>query len=245
MNKLFAIVFVGICSVFAQQAGESVIYKVDGKDYEGYYVSPGKNAPLVMIIHDWDGLTGYEVKRAGMLLKQGYAAFAVDMFGKGVRPTKIDDKKKLTGALYADREKMRLLMEGGLDAAKSKGANVKNAVAIGYCFGGSCILEWARAGVELKALISFHGALSSPQGQDFANVKGQVLVFHGTADRSVPMSDFAQLADDLENADVRHEMTTYSSAPHAFTVFGSDRYREGADKKSWRRFMVFLENELK
>lgn len=81
-------------------------------------MSPSKNAPLVYMVHDWDGLTDYEIKRAQMLNDMGYATFAVDLFGKDVKPQTVDEKKKLTGELYKNREKMKELLYAGLDAAK-------------------------------------------------------------------------------------------------------------------------------
>lgn len=231
--------------VLSASMGESVNYSVDGRPYEGYYVSPGNNAPLVLIIHDWDGLTDYEVKRAHMLAEMGYAAFAADLFGAGVRPTKVEDKRQHTGELYRDRAKMRALMFAALDEARKKGADTGNAVTMGYCFGGAAVLELARSGADLKGFVTFHGGLKTPEGQDYTNARGEILVMHGTADSAITMDQFAALASELETAGVKHEMVTYSGAPHAFTVFGSDRYRQDADRKSWARFSAFLEEKLR
>jgi len=229
----------------AAAAGALVDYKVGEAAFEGYYVAPAPAAPLVLLIHDWDGLTGYEVTRAGMLADLGYAVFAADLFGKGVRPATLEEKKALTGALYADRAKMRALLNGALAAAKAQGANVDNAVAMGYCFGGAAVLELARSGAPLKGFVAFHGGLATPAGQDYSAVKGSVLILHGSADASVSMDEFADLAVALETAGIPHEMTTYGGAPHAFTVFGSDRYRKDADEKSWRRFVEYLDATLR
>jgi len=197
------------------------------------------------LIHDWDGLTDYEVKRANMLADLGYAVFAADLFGAGVRPTEVKDKRQHTGELYKDRQKMRALMMGALNAAKAKGAKVENTVAAGYCFGGAAVLELARSGANLKGFATFHGGLKTPDGQNYANTKGEILIMHGTADSAITMDQFAVLANELEKAGVPHEMITYSGAPHAFTVFGSNSYRETADKKSWERFQDFLAHRLK
>ncbi len=225
-------------------AGSSLTYTVDGEPYEGYYVSPGENAPLVLLIHDWDGLTDYEIKRAEMLAGMGYAVFAADLFGKGVRPTEIRDKRQHTGELYKDREKMRRLLNGALQEAAGRGADIGNAVAMGYCFGGAAVLEFARAGADLKGFVTFHGGLKTPEGQDYSAARGSLLILHGTADAHITMDQFAGLAVELEQAGVSHEMITYGGAPHAFTVFGSDRYREDADVKSWRRFSTYLKATL-
>lgn len=226
-------------------AGEAVVYQVNGADYEGYYVSPAAGAPLVVLLHDWDGLTDYEIKRSEMLADLGYAVFAADLFGKGVRPTELKDKKEHTGELYKDRAKLRALVQGAVDTAKKLGANVDNAVSMGYCFGGAAVLEYARSGANLKGHVTFHGGLSTPEGQDYSQAKGTILVLHGTADSSITMQDFANLASELESQGVSHEMITYSGAPHAFTVFGDDRYREDADRKSWQRFTEYLAATLK
>ena len=224
--------------------GTAISYEINGQSYEGYYVSPSDKAPLVLLIHDWDGLTDYEVKRANMLADSGYAVFAADLFGAGVRPTEVKDKRQHTGELYKDREKMRALMKGALDTAKSKGANIENVVAMGYCFGGAAVLELARSGEDLKGFATFHGGLKTPEGQDYTKTRGKILIMHGTADKAITMDQFAALANELESAGVANEMITYGGARHAFTVFGGDRYQQAADRKSWKRFTEFLTETL-
>ena len=225
--------------------GAAVTYQVNDQSYEGYYISPSDNAPFLLLIHDWDGLTDYEIKRANMLADLGYAVFALDLFGAGVRPTELEDKRQHTGELYKNREKMRALMQGALDAAKKRGANIQNAVAFGYCFGGAAVLELARSGADLKGFATFHGGLKTPEGQNYAKTKGKILIMHGSADEAITMDEFAGLAKELESAGVAHEMITYGGAQHAFTVFGESRYKETADKKSWKRFTEFLTDTLK
>ncbi len=240
MKYFMAIVFTLLISTAYGADGKAVSYDVDGKPYEGYYISPSPGSPLILLVHDWDGLTDYEVKRANMLADMGYAVFAADLFGAGIRPTEVRDKRQHTGELYKDRKRMRFLLQSALDRAKSKGADVHNAVAMGYCFGGAAVLEFARAGADLKGFITFHGGLSTPDGQDYSKPKGTLLILHGTADENITMDQFAALAGELEKRGVSHEMITYGGAPHAFTVFGSSRYREEADRKSWKRFTEFL-----
>jgi len=225
--------------------GTVVAYEVDGKSYEGYYVSPTNKAPLVLLIHDWDGLTDYEIKRSHMLAELGYAVFAMDLFGAGVRPTEVKDKRQHTGELYKDRDKMRALMTGALETAQDRGADVGNAIAMGYCFGGAAVLEWARSGADLKGFATFHGGLKTPEGQDYSKAQGQILIMHGTADSAITMEQFAGLANELEATGIDHEMITYGGAKHAFTVFGGSRYQEAADMKSWKRFTEFLADTLK
>ncbi|MFZ0243829.1 MAG: dienelactone hydrolase family protein [Desulfobacterales bacterium] len=245
MNFFFYFLALLMVSTTAAAGGKPVVYEVNGTSYEGYYTGATAKAPLIVLVHDWDGLTDYEIKRADMLAKMGYAVFAVDLYGAGVRPTKLEDKRQHTGELYNDREKMRAILNAALKTAQSQGGDIGNAVAMGYCFGGAAVLELARSGADLKGFVTFHGGLSTPEGQDYAKTKGKLLILHGTADTAVTMTDFAALAVALESSGVAHEMITYGGAPHAFTVFGSDSYRADADKKSWQRFTEFLEETLK
>lgn len=224
--------------------GKAVEYQVNGDNYEGYYVSAGDEAPLVLLMHDWDGLTGYEVKRAQMLADMGYSVFAADLFGAGVRPTENKDKKQHTGELYKDRDKMRALMNGALSEAVALGGDANNAVVMGYCFGGAAVLEMARSGADMKGFVTFHGGLGTPEGQDYSDATGSFLILHGSADTAITMDQFASLTNQLEAAGLEHEMVTYSGAPHAFTVFESQRYREDADRKSWALFSEYLDTTL-
>jgi dienelactone hydrolase len=245
MRYLLSLFIILVCATVAfGETGQDVMYRVNGDAYEGYYVSAGERAPLILLIHDWDGLTDYEVKRSHMLAELGYSVFAIDLFGAGVRPTEIEDRRQHTGELYRDRVKMRKLMYGALNEAKARGANSRNAVAVGYCFGGAAVLELARAGADLKGFATFHGGLATPEGQDYSKARGDILIMHGTADSAISMEQFAALAKELESAGVSHEMITYGGAEHAFTVFGGNRYDEDADKKSWQRFTEFLERTL-
>lgn len=224
-----------------------IIYTVDNKPYQGYYAKADRpNAPFILLIHDWDGLTDYERQRADMLAKEGYNVLAADMFGAGVRPTALKDKKRLTGELYEDRNKMRRLLAEALNTAQAQGNNVHEGVTMGYCFGGSVALELARSGFEQKAFVPFHGGLELPSFQNYDNTKGEILVFHGSADEAVPFEDFTALGKTLEASQVPHEMITYSGAVHAFTDFNNpDRYDARADERSWKRFLGFLADEYK
>lgn len=226
-------------------AGEKVSYSVAGEAFEGYRATAkGSSKGLVLVIHDWDGLTAYEEQRADMLADMGYDAFAVDLYGKGNRPVETGAKKAETGKLYKDRERMRALILGGLDEARksSKG----DAVVMGYCFGGAATLELARSGKarNVTGYATFHGGLKTPEGQSYGAGTSPILVAHGGADRAISMDQVADLAEELEAAGVTYDIEVYSGAPHAFTVFGSKAYREKADKKSWTAFTNFLAENL-
>ena len=244
MQRLFvlslSLLFCGLTSVHAKD----ITYRVQNQPYEGFMINKGKSAGTILLLHDWDGLTDYEKKRARMLADLGSSVFAADLFGKGVRPTENKDKRQHTGELYQDRAKMRALMLGALKTAKENGLNTGEVVAMGYCFGGAAVLELARSGALMKGFVTFHGGLATPDGQNYSKTKTPVLVFHGTADSAITMQDFASLAEQLEKSDVPHEMITYGGAPHAFTVYDSGRYRKSADEQSWKRFTAFLKERL-
>jgi dienelactone hydrolase len=234
-------VFVGT----AASAGESVGYKVDGADFEGYFAkAPDTAKGLVVVIHDWDGLGGYEQKRADMLAQMGYDAFAIDLFGKGNRPATLEARMAETGKLYKDRETMRSLLLGGLAEAQKRSQG--DIVVMGYCFGGTATLELARSGKasKVKGYTSFHGGLATPAGQGYPKDTPPIFIAHGGADTIIKMPEVAAFAEELEKAGVRYDLEVYSGAPHAFTVFGAPVYREHADKKSWATFQDFLKAQL-
>lgn len=141
---------------------------------------------------------------------------------------------------------MRRLLAGALNTGQAQGNNVRAGVTMGYCFGGGVALELARAGFEQKAFVPFHGGLETPTGQSYDKTKGEILVFHGTADEAVPLEDFTALGKTLEASKVPHEMITYSGAVHAFTDFNNpDRYDARADERSWNRYLDFLAHTYK
>ena len=228
----------------AQLSAEPVTYSYQDQRYQGYYLADKADLPLVLLLHDWNGLTDYEIKRAHMLSEQGYAVFAADLFGAGIRPTKDEDKRQHTGELYQDRAKMRGLIEAALKQAETLGADISNAVLMGYCFGGAGVLEMARAGAEYRGFVSFHGGLATPEGQDYKKAQGALLILHGAADRHISLDDFNQLAKQLEQEHDNYEMIAYGGAQHAFTEWNGDRYHTEADRRSWQRFLNFLEHTL-
>jgi len=229
----------------AALAGETVNYNAGDMALEGYKApASGASKGLVLVIHDWDGLTDYERKRADMLSAMGYDAFALDLYGKGNRPTDTGAKKAEMGKLYNDREKMRTLILTGLDEARKM--NAGKAVVMGYCFGGAATLELARSGKakDIAGYATFHGGLSTPEGQSYGKDTPPLFIAHGGADTSITMDHVADLSKRLEEAGVTYEIEVYSGAPHAFTVFDSNRYRKVADEKSWTTFTEFLKDNL-
>ncbi|MFD0988276.1 dienelactone hydrolase family protein [Methyloligella solikamskensis] len=228
-------------------AGEDVTYQVDGEAFEGYRAPAkgGEAKGLVLVVQDWDGLTGYEKKRADMLSELGYDAFALDLYGKGNRPEDTGAKKAEMQGLYEDRARMRKLLLAGLSEAR-KGSDKESVVVMGYCFGGAAALELAASGEaeDVAGYATFHGGLNNLHDQSYPEETPPILVAHGALDSSVSMKDVARLSEALEKSDVPYEIDIYSGAPHGFTVFGSDAYQTRADEKSWDAFTGFLEEQL-
>jgi dienelactone hydrolase len=104
MKIRYPLLLLMMVSTAAMAGGQVVDYDVNGEPFQGYFISPADNAPLVLLVHDWDGLTDYEIKRVEMLAEKGYAVFAADLFGAGIRPTEVKDKRQHTGDLYKDRD---------------------------------------------------------------------------------------------------------------------------------------------
>ena len=229
----------------ANIVAEPVVYSIDGQPFEGYFAfnqNFGETQPLVLLIHDWNGLDDYEKRRTQMLAEQGYAAFAVDLYGQGMRPTNPDESRAQSGALYGDRATMRARLMAGLAQAQAQtGVDGSQVVAIGYCFGGAAVLEMARAGMDVDGFVSFHGSFETPEGQDYTQTQGRILILHGSDDGSAPMADVAQLATELDAAEVDFGMEIYGGVDHAFTVWSDvNRYDGMADRRSWQTLMTFL-----
>ncbi|MGJ3263818.1 MAG: dienelactone hydrolase family protein [Salinarimonas sp.] len=236
-------------AVQAQIRTEAVVYEVDGVPYEGFLAVNegfGEDRPLVLVIHDWDGLDAYEERRATMLAELGYSAFAVDLYGQGVRPTTTEESRAESGKLYADRAAMRARIAAGLETARGQdGVAADAAAVIGYCFGGAAVLEFARSGADVDAFVSFHGGLQAPEDATWSEVAGDLLVLHGSADPVAPMDQVASLATALNEAEIDYRMEIYGGARHAFTVWGGRDYDPQADLQSWNEMLTFLDERLR
>ncbi|MEM6426495.1 MAG: dienelactone hydrolase family protein [Cyanobacteria bacterium P01_D01_bin.128] len=260
MIKRILIITVAVCAVlFAATVArgdivdQSVVYTVNNQPYEGYFIKNegfGDRQPIVLLIHDWNGIDDYEQRRAQMLAEQGYATFAVDLYGQGVRPATVEESREESNKLYSDRQAMRDRLFAGLATAQTMaGVDPEQVAAIGYCFGGAAALEFARAGADLDGFVSFHGGLGTPDDQDYSQVKGSVLILHGADDPVAPMAEVAALADAMTTANVDYDMEIYGGARHSFTLWGADqdasRYDAQADIKSWRAMLDFFETQLR
>ena len=233
----------------ADIVAESVVYTVDGQPYEGYFAVNsgfGDNQPVVLVIHDWNGLDDYEKRRAQMLAEQGFVAFVPDLYGQGVRPSSPEESRAESGKLYGDRATLRQrLMAGMVEAASLDAVDGSRMAAIGYCFGGAAVLEMARAGMDLDGFVSFHGGLSTPADQDYSQVQGPVLILHGTDDPAAPMDEVTDLAIAMNAGEVDYRMELYGGVDHAFTVWGGSRYDAQADIRSWATMLAFLDKTLR
>ena len=205
--------------------------------------------PGVLIVHQWMGPTDYERGRAEQLAALGYVAFVADVYGKGVRPADTGEAGKLSGMYKKDRALLRERVAAGLAALRSsERVDPDRIAAIGYCFGGTAVLELARSGADVAGVVSFHGGLDSPTPEDGSNIEARVLVLHGADDPFVPDADIAAFQKELRDAKVDWQMVYYSGAVHAFTqpMAGNDpsrgaAYDERADRRSWQAMRTFFE----
>jgi dienelactone hydrolase len=236
--------------VWAALKTQIVQYKQGDALLEGYLAYDdaftGKR-PGILVVHEWKGLNGYAKRRADMLAQLGYVAFAADIYGKGIRPQTVEEAGAMAGKFKADRALLRARVNAGLDVLKSQ-PNVEGSqlAAIGYCFGGTAVLELGRSGADVKGIVSFHGGLSSPTPQDAKNIKAKVLVLHGAADPSVKADEVAAFEKEMTDANVNYRLIKYPGAMHGFTnpdnknVPPGVLYNEAADKASWIEMQKFF-----
>jgi len=241
--KLLCFLFFVLISVNVN-AGQKLTYSYNNEMFEGYLSNPkSQSKGLIILIHDWDGLTKYEEKRTDMLSSLGYTVFAVDLYGKGNRPKEMKLRKAETKKLYENRARMRELILAGINKVNIK---KQKTFVMGYCFGGSAALELARSdkGKNIVGYASFHGGLKTPQGQSYTPNTSPIFIAHGGADKAVKLEDVFQITNELKKNKITYEINIYSGAPHAFTVFNSKRYRKDADEKSWEAFLSFLDKKM-
>lgn len=233
----------------------TVEYRQGGAVLEGVLTwddsLPGRR-PGVLVAHQWKGITEYERKRSEMLARLGYAAFAVDVYGRGIRPGNAKDAGALAGQYKGDRVLLRDRVNAALAACRAQ-AEVEPAriAALGYCFGGTAVLELARSGADLAGVVSFHGGLSTPTPADARRIRCRVLVLHGADDPFVPAAEVAAFQDEMRQAGVDWQFLAYGGAVHSFTDWnaGSDKargaaYHAQADRRSWEAMKAFLAEVL-
>ncbi len=228
-----------------------VDYKEGDTTLQGYLaydnLFKGKR-PGVLVAHQWKGLGNYEESRARMLAQMGYVAFALDLYGKGVRPKDAKEAGTLAGTFKADRPLWRRRAQAALETLRAQSnVDAKKLAIIGYCLGGGTALELARSGADLRGFVSFHGSLDTPTPADAKNIKGEVLVLHGAIDPFSPPEQVEALRKELSDAKVPFEINLYGGAVHSFTErdAGNDiskgaAYNEKADRRSWQAMRNFF-----
>jgi dienelactone hydrolase len=252
------VILVSLSSVNVQAAlrTEVIEYKHGDAMLEGYlaYDDAVKgNRPGIIVVHEWWGLNPYARMRTEQLARLGYIAFAIDMYGKGIRAKDAKEARSLSGIYRGDRPLMRARANAGLEVLRNHPmTDRKRIAAIGYCFGGTTVLEMARSGAELVGVVSFHGGLSTPHPGDAKNIKCKVLVLHGADDPAVPPEQVIAFQDEMRKAGVDWYMVSYGGAVHSFTNpdAGNDpsrgaAYNEKADRRSWEAMKTFFREIFK
>lgn len=235
----------------AQLKTETIEYRHGETVLEGYLSYDAhytQRRPGVLVVHEWKGLGPYAMRRADQLARLGYIAFAVDMYGKGVRAKDHAEAAALSGIYRKDRQLMRGRIQAALDWLKAyEAVDPTRIAAIGYCFGGTTVLELARSGADVLGVVSFHGGLDTPHPEDAKQITGRVLVLHGADDPFVPQEQVQAFVQEMQASGVRYELIQYPGAVHSFTVpeAGNDpsqgmAYNEEADRKSWEAMTSFL-----
>ncbi len=264
ISLLFPLLLVAIISCAFPQKSESSVKKTKVTYTSGNVILDGyvffdKNKagkrPGILVVHEWWGLNNYALMRAKMLAESGYIAMAVDMFGNGRIAANPNEAQELTMPFYKDPYLAKARLEAAISKLKEfEQADSNNMAAIGYCFGGSVVLNSAKLGVDLKGVVIFHGGLAGvPPKKDL--LKAKILVCHGGNDQFVPQKDIDIFKQQLDAIGANYLFKIYPDAAHAFTNPDATRigkefnmpieYNEAADKKSWNDMILFFHDLFK
>ena len=225
-------------------------YKDGDTTLEGFAVfeQSGPKRPGILVVPDWMGVSAFSNKRAEMLGELGYNAFVADLYGKGVRPKTMEACAAEAGKYQKDRALMRKRVQAAFGILKkTPNTDAAKLGSIGYCLGGTTILELARDGADVKATVSFHGNLNTPNAADAKNIKGHILVLHGADDPVVPDAEVLAFEKEMRDAKVDWQLVSYGNSVHSFTNWnippntpGPAAYNEKADKRSWVAMQDFF-----
>ena len=231
---------------------QAVTYQQGGVTLEGFHVFDDAVAgkrPAILVVHQWTGLSDYEKRRSRALAQLGYNVLAADVYGRGIRPQPPEAGRE-AGKYKGDRTLFRARLTAALDWLKQDAhTDAAKVAAIGYCFGGTGVLELARAGSEVAGVVSFHGGLDPAPGLEaqVGKVRAKVLVLHGAEDPHVPAEHVAAFEKEFTAAKADWQLIAYGGAVHAFTQqeAGSDTskgaaYNEPADRRSWLAAQAFF-----
>lgn len=220
------------------------------KGYVAYDSSSKAKRPIVLVVHEWWGLTDYPRMRAKQLAQMGYLAMAVDMYGNGQTAANPDEAQKAAMPLYQNPQQAKARLDAALAKAKTLPmADTTKTAAIGYCFGGSMVLNAAKLGSDFDGVVSFHGGLEGvPPRKDL--MKAKVLVCHGGADNFVPETQVAAFKKSMDSVGADYTFKVYTGATHAFTNPDADKkaaafkmpikYNPAADTASWNDMKSFF-----
>jgi dienelactone hydrolase len=234
--------------------GKNVEYTAQGvvmKGYLAYDEAAKSKRPGVLVVHEWWGLNDYARKRARMVAELGYTALAVDMYGDGKQAMHPDDAKKFSSELMKNFDEAKARFTAAMDFLKQQaGVDSTRIAAIGYCMGGSVVLNMARQGVDLKGVASFHGSLTAVEPAQPGGIKAKVLVLHGADDKFIPAEQIEGFKQEMKSAGADFQFIAYPGAVHSFTNPEADElgkkynmpiaYNAQADKKSWDELKKFL-----
>jgi dienelactone hydrolase len=250
-NLIFALLVL-LCAMKTQAAvhTETVEYKQGDTTLEGFLAyddSISGKRPGVLVVHQWFGLTDYEKRRATQLAQLGYVAFCADIYGKDARSKNVQEAGAQSGKYKSDRALLRARVNAALDVLKKNElVDTTRVAAIGYCFGGTTVIELARSGAELNGVVSFHGGLDSPAPADGKNIKCKVLALAGADDPFQKPEDLTAFESEMRDNKVDWQIVFYGGAVHAFTqpdpgfVNAGAKYNEKADKRSWEAMKTFF-----
>lgn len=247
-------VFIGLVPAQAAIKGKEVVYKVGATVHKGYLVHDdavtGKR-PGVLVAHEWWGHNEHARNSARKLAQAGYVALALDMYGDGKQANHPDEAGKFSGEVRRNLPLMKSRFEAGMNLLRRQPrVDDRRLAAIGYCFGGSVVLQMAREGGDLRGVASFHGGLATEHPAQAGKVKARVLVLNGADDVMVPVEQIAAFRKEMENAKTDYKLVNYPGAKHSFTNPEADAngarfnlplaYNAKADQESWAELQTFL-----
>jgi len=203
--------------------------------------------PAILINHTWAGRDDFVAEKAKKLAALGYVGFAVDMYGKGVLGSSIEENAQLMQPFMDNRLMLQKRMQAALYAVKlMPWVDDSKVAAIGFCFGGLCSLDLARTGADLKGVVSFHGLLGAPGNTQGNAIKAKILALHGHDDPLATADQVIAFEQEMTRTGADWQLHTYGNTQHAFTnpvANDPDRgmiYRPDADRRSWLAMENFL-----
>lgn len=228
-----------------------VTYEHAGVELEGLLAVGDRvsgTRPGVVIAHAWGGRSEFEDKVAGKLAELGYAGFAIDMYGKGVRGSNREENAALIQPFLQDRSMLQARISSAVKVLREQNeVDSERVAAIGYCFGGLCVLDLARSGADVRGVVSVHGLFTPPEPLPSGPVRAKVLALHGNDDPMVPPEAVNALEQELTAAGADWQIHVYGGVMHAFTNpkandpgFGTV-YDASADRRSWIALQQFLQ----